>query len=353
MYDVILIGAGPGGYVAAVKAGQLGLKTLVIEKKELGGVCLHSGCIPTKALLASAGRLVDVKDAKTHGILLSEDPKVDWKEMQKRKDKVVDRLTKGIASLFKQNKVEWKQGEAEVLSPGEVRIGEERFKTKHLILATGARARVPELPGLDALFRDKTALLPTELLFVEDIPKKLVIVGDNVFSVEYASMFSALGSEVTLLAPSDRILPYMDEELSGFMQKELGRQKITVVPKADVQKFSKKEVQYQADGKEKKAAFDKVLIAVGAEPNLNGTEALKLDKNEKGFIRVDDHMRTSVKNVYAIGDVIGKYPLAHVASAEGLVSVEDILGKARPMRYDRLPMAVYSLPEVASRKVGA
>lgn len=348
MYDVILIGAGPGGYVAAIKAGQLGLKTLVIEKNELGGVCLHSGCIPTKALLSSAARLLEIKDAKSHGISVQGEIEADWAAMQVRKDKVVDRLTKGIAALFKQNKVEWKQAEAEVISPGEVRAGDERFQTRHLIIATGAHAVDPDLPGLDALKKSGAAVGPTELLFSKEIPKRLLIAGDNVFAVEYASLFAALGSEVTILAPSARLLPYMDQELSDFMKKELEWQKITLHTEAVLTGFEKNEALFEAGEKEQRSEFDTILLTLGSAPNTAGLEALNLTMNDKGFIKVNEHMQTSAKNVYAIGDVIGKYPLAHVASKEGVVAVENIAGTESVMRYDKLPMAVYSFPEVAS-----
>lgn len=347
MYDVIIIGAGPGGYVAATKAGSLGLKTLVIEKNRLGGVCLHEGCIPTKALLASAGRLLAVRDAKTHGISVSE-PVFDWAAMQKRKDKVVDRLTKGIASLFKMHQVEWKEGEAEVIDANTVRLGEEEIQTRHIILATGAHPVRPDIPGLSALFDKGSAKLPTELLSIEAIPNKLLIIGDNVFSVEYASLFAALGSQVTLLSPAARLLPYMDGELSDFIGKELRQQGVDLVFSATPDSFEENRVFYHAKEEKAEKTFDVVLLAMGSAPNQAGLQSLQLKTDEQGFVQTDAFMRTSVNHVYAIGDLIGKAPLAHVASAEGVAAVLHIKGVERPMRYHKIPMAVYSHPELAS-----
>lgn len=348
MYDLIIIGSGPGGYVAAAKAGKAGLKTLVIEKNDLGGICLNSGCIPTKALLASTQRLLDVKGASEHGIKIEGTISYDWKEMQQRKDKVVSRLQKGIQALFKQSQVEWIQGEATVVSPSEVKVGSNTYQTKKLMIATGAKPLRPEIPGLSELFEDKSAYHSNELLFIESIPENLLIVGDNVFATEYAQMFSALGSKVTLLAPKDRILPYLDRDLSDFLQRELARQKVEIITQAEVTKYTGKQATYKTPDTEANVHFDIVLISQGADPNLTGLEKLDFKLTEQGFIETDEFMRTSIEGVYAIGDVIGQYALAHVASAEGLVAVDHILGNERPMRYDKLPMAVYSEPEVAS-----
>ena len=180
MYDVIIIGSGPGGYVAAAKAGKAGLKTLVIEKDNLGGICLNRGCIPTKALLSSAQRLLEVKDATSHGIEISGEIEFDWEEIKKRKDKVVSRLNKGIEALFKQSKVEWKQGEATIVNPQQVRVGNETFQAKQLIIATGAQPLRPEIPGLKSLYEDGTAQTAIDMPFIKDIPEKLLIVGNNV-----------------------------------------------------------------------------------------------------------------------------------------------------------------------------
>lgn len=348
MYDVIIIGSGPGGYVAAAKAGRAGRKTLVIEKNDLGGVCLHQGCIPSKAMLSSAKRLEDVKDSKAHGIDIQGEISFDWKEMVERKDKVVSRLNKGIANLFRQSKVEWKRGEAQIISPTEVKLGDETFSTKNIIIATGSHLVVPEIPGLESLIQEKVAKSATEILSLEEVPKRLLILGDNVYAVEYASLFSVLGSEVTLMLPGDRLLPQMDWELSEFMKRELSRQKITLLFNTEVTKFANQEAFYQEEGEEKQLSFDRVLYSLGSSPNLKGLEGLNLALDNRGFVVTNDYMQSSVEGVYAIGDVNGKYPLAHVASAEALVAVNHMLGDARPMEYHKLPMAVYSLPEVAS-----
>lgn len=347
-YDLIIIGAGPGGYVAAAKAGRAGLKTLVIEQTALGGICLNRGCIPSKALLASAQRLLEVKDAAAYGIKVAGEIEVDWPQMQLRKDKVVARLNKGIEALFKQNKVEWQIGEAKVVSPTEVQVGPDTFSTKHIILATGAKPHHPDIPGLSQLIDSGVALSATEILFIERIPEKLLILGDNIFAVEYASLFSALGSSVSLLTKSDRILPYMDTEVSEFLKRELNRQKVELITQAEIKQLEDGKLSYVTGDKESSLAFDKVLVALGATPNLTGLDGLNLKLNPSGFVETDEFLRTSVEGVYAIGDVNGKFPLAHVASKEGIVAVNHILGDKQPIRYDKLPMAVYSLPEVAS-----
>ena len=348
MYDLIILGSGPGGYVAAAKAGKAGLKTLVIEKNELGGICLHRGCIPTKALLSSAQRLMEVKDAKSHGIHIEGDIQFSWQEMQKRKDKVVSRLNKGIEALFKQNKVEWIQGEGKTISPNKVQVGSETVSTKHLLIATGAKDLRPDIPGLKELYEQEIAFSSTEILLIKEIPEKLLILGEDVFATEYASLFSALGSRVSLLAPQDRIIPHMDVELSDFLRRELAKQGVEIILNAEVSKFNGKDAHYKTKGEEKSTTFDKVLVALGSTANLSGLETLGLEKDNRGFIKTDEFMRTSEEDVYAIGDVNGKFPLAHVASKEGVLALSHILGKSQAMDYNKLPIAVYSMPEIAS-----
>lgn len=348
MYDLIIIGSGPGGYVAAAKAGRAGLKTLVIEKHELGGICLNKGCIPSKALLASAQRVLEVKAAADHGIHISGEIQLNWDEMKQRKDKVVARLNKGIAALFKQSKVEWISGEAQVKNPQTVQVGDEIFETKHLIIATGAQPLRPDIPGLDLLYENKQALSATEMLDIPDIPEKLLIWGKTIFAVEYASLFSALGSKITLLVPDERLLPSIDADLSEFLKRELSRQGIDMVFQAEITRFEDQVAHYTVKSKAQSIDFDILLVGMGPEPNLSGLEALDLTLNSEGFVEVDEFLRTSVDGVYAVGDVNGKLPLAHVASAEGLVAVADILGDAQSINYDKLPLSVYSLPEVAA-----
>lgn len=348
MYDLIILGSGPGGYVAAAKAGKAGLKTLVIEKNELGGVCLNRGCIPTKTLLSSAGRLMEIKDAKSHGIHVDGEIYFNWQEMQQRKDKVVSRLQKGIEALFKQSHVEWIKGEGKAINPSTVQVGTETYSTKNLLIATGARDLPPDIPGLMELYQSKTALSATDLLFTKEIPEKLLILGGDVFSVEYASLFSALGSKVTLLTPQERILPAMDAELSAFLKRELEKQGVEIILGADILGLGNNHVDIKVKGEEKTLPLDLVLVALGSAPNLSGLEALELQKDHHGFLKTDEFMRTSLDHVYAIGDVNGTFPLAHVASKEGMVAVSHILGKHQAMDYSKLPIAVYSMPEIAS-----
>ena len=347
-YDIIVLGGGPGGYVAAIKAAQLGGKVALIEKEVVGGICLNHGCIPTKTLLKNAKVYKTIKHASEYGIVLGGDVSFDWSLMLKRKDSVVRRLTTGVSGLLKKNGVDVISGFGKVLSATKVEVNGEVFETKNLILATGASPIIPPIPGLKEAYEHKIAVTSRELLAIKDAPKKLVIIGGGVIGVEFATIFSSLGSDVTIIEKLDGIIPMMDDDIRSQYQKILKREGIKIFVNAEVKAVKGNEVTYQIDGKDETVTADTILVSVGMRPNSAELEVLNL-KMDRAAVVTDEHLETSVKGVYAIGDLNGKYMLAHVASAEGIVCAEYIMGKKDAnMRYDRVPNAIYGSPEVAS-----
>ncbi|HRX45212.1 MAG TPA: dihydrolipoyl dehydrogenase, partial [Acholeplasmataceae bacterium] len=347
-YDVLVLGGGPGGYVAAIKAAQLGGKVALIEKEVVGGICLNHGCIPTKTLLKNAKVYKTIKHASEYGVVLGSDVSFDWSLMLKRKDSVVKRLTTGVSGLLKKNGVDVISGWGKVLSKNQVEVNGEVIETKNLILATGASPIVPPIPGLKDAYEKEIAVTSRELLRIKEAPKKLVIIGGGVIGIEFATIFSSLGSDVTIIEKLDGILPMMDDDIRNQYQKILKREGIKIYVNAEVKSVKDHEVTYQLEGKDETIAADTILVSVGMRPNSAGLEVLNL-KMDRAAVVTDEHLETSVKGVYAIGDLNGKYMLAHVASAEGIVAAEYIMGKKDAhMRYDRVPNAVYGSPEVAS-----
>lgn len=347
-FDIIVLGGGPGGYVAAIKAAQLGAKVALIEKEVVGGICLNHGCIPTKTLLKNAKVYQTLKHANDYGIVIDGGVSFDWSLMLKRKNLVVKKLTMGVSGLLKKNGVEVINGFGKVLTKTSVEVNGETINTKHLILATGASPIMPPISGLKEAYEKKIAVTSRELLAIEQAPKKLVIIGGGVIGVEFATIFSSLGSDVTIIEKLDGILPMVDDDIRNQYQKILKREGIKIFTNAEVKAVNDYKVTYHADGKDESIEADTILVSVGMRPNTQGLEALNL-KMERGAVVTDEHLETSVKGVYAIGDLNGKYMLAHVASAEGLVAAEYIMGKKDAvMRYDRVPNAVYGQPEVAS-----
>ncbi|MGH7119253.1 MAG: dihydrolipoyl dehydrogenase family protein, partial [Acetobacteraceae bacterium] len=354
-YDVVVIGSGPGGYWAAIRAGEYGLKTLCIEKDpKLGGTCLHVGCIPTKALLYSADVMDTFRNAKELGFDVGP-VAVNWGQMQARKNKIVAKHAKGIEFLYRKNKVDWMQGVAAFTgTPGQLDVTKPdgsttRIQAKNIIVATGSTARM--LPGLRA---DDRILTNVEILTLPEIPKRLVIIGAGAVGVEFASIYRRFDTEVTLLEMLPRIVPVEDEEISRELEKALKKQKINIETRAKFEKVETADagvkVTYtNAEGKQQVIEADKLLVAVGRAPV---TEGLHLEKTkiqtERGFIKTDNYMRTAEPNVYAIGDVVAGSPLlAHVGSMEGMVAVAHIAGKPfRDMDYTRVPNCTYCEPQV-------
>jgi len=346
-YDIIVLGGGPGGYVSAIKAAQLDLKVALLEKEVVGGICLNHGCIPTKTLLKNAKVYKTVKHALDYGVVVDGNIAFDWNLMLKRKKIVVKKLTMGVAGLLKKNGVEIISGIGKVLSAGQVEVNGEILETKHLVLATGASPIIPPILGLKEAFEQKIAVTSRELLQIENVPKTLAIIGGGVIGVEFATIFSSLGSKVTIIEKLDGILPMMDDDVRTAYTKILRKDGIEIFTDAELKAVNGNEVTYILDGKESKVVADTILVSVGMRPNSEGLEALNLKMNESA-IETNEYMQTSTPNVYAIGDVNGKYMLAHVASAEGLVATQHIAGMPASMRYDRIPNAVYGSPEIAT-----
>lgn len=355
-YDVVIIGSGPGGYVAAVRAGQLGLKTAVVEAKDLGGVCLNIGCIPTKALLHSADMLEELKDSQQFGITVGS-VAFDLAGAMKHKQKVVRQSTQGVAFLMKKNKIDVYEGWATLRSRNEVHIqlkagGEQTLQTKHIVLATGARPR--SLPSIE--FDDDRILSSTSALELSQVPKSLLVVGAGAIGVEFASMFRAFGSDVTLVEALPRIVPLEDEEVSAELTKTFKGRGITVMAGAKLSGVERQDNQVVArvtdsSGKEHTITAERMLLGIGITPNTKniGLEELGVRLDQRGFIEVDECMRTGVEGIYAIGDCINTPWLAHVASAEGILVVEQIAGlHVQPINYDRIPACTYCNPEIAS-----
>lgn len=349
-YDLVVLGGGPGGYVAAIKAAQLGSKVLVIEKEKLGGVCLNWGCIPTKALLITAKHYQDVLRSEDFGIVgVDKDKvKVDWNLMISRKDNVVKKLVSGITMLFKKNKVDVITGMGTLINKNEIQVNDEHISFKNLIIATGARSNFPNIPGLQDSLKSGKTIDSKGALLLEEIPKELVILGGNVYAVEFATLFNALGSKVTLIHEGKNILPYSESEGAILLERNLKKEGLKIVSNAELKGFTEEGVLVNHKNEEKLFQADKFLVFLGLKPNLAGVESLDLKLSKKGFIETNDKMETSIDGVYAIGDVNGKYPLAHVASAEGLVAAENINGVDSKLNYNLIPTGVYSFPELAS-----
>src|SRR5438552_489827 len=354
-FDVVIIGSGPGGYVAAIRAGQLGLKTAIIEKdKELGGTCLNVGCIPSKALLTSSDHFSFAKkEAAKHGIVI-ENPRVDLPTMQKRKDRVVKTLTGGVRQLMKTNKVMVLEGMGTIAAPGKVSVkssaGEtQEIETKNIVIATGSVA--VELPF--AKFNGDTIVSSTEALTFTEPPKKLVVIGAGAVGLELGSVWNRLGSEVTMLEFLPRIALGFDLELSNLLQRLLTAQGMTFHLEAKVSAVKVDNghatVTATKDGEELKFEADKVLVSVGRRPFSDGlgVEKVGVQFDEKKRIKVDKHFRTNVEGIYAIGDVIAGPMLAHKAEDEGMACVEIIAGKAGHVNYEAIAGIIYTNPELA------
>ncbi len=359
-YDVIVIGGGPGGYVAAIRAAQLGFKTACVErwldkkdKPVLGGTCLNVGCIPSKALLDSSHHFEFIsKEAAAHGI--SAEPAIDVGTMLARKDKVVGTLTQGIAGLFKKNKVTWLKGTGSFVSASEIRItaadgSETRAGARHVIIATGSvPAAIPPAPVDQEYIVDSTGALE-----FPDVPKKLGVIGAGVIGLELGSVWRRLGAEVVILEALPDFLAATDEAVSKEALKILRKQGLDIRLGAKVTatkvKGKQVKVNFELDGKEDTLDVDRLIVAVGRKPNTEGLalDAVGIATDARGFVEVDEHCRTSVANVYAIGDCVRGPMLAHKASEEGVAVAERIAGQHPHIDFDLIPWVIYTWPEIA------
>jgi dihydrolipoamide dehydrogenase len=355
-FDLIVIGGGPGGYVAAIRASQLGMTAACVEAEKLGGVCLNIGCIPTKSLLTSALLVNEVKKAEQHGISTGE-VSVKLGPAQERSRRVAAQMNKGVGFLFKKNKVSHIQGWGRLAGDGKVEVetedGTETYSAKHIIVATGSRPR--SLPFLEV--DGEKIWSSDDALFQEDAPETLAIVGAGAIGMEFADIFEAYGSDVTVLEALDRVLPVEDHEISAQMEKAYKKRGMTIHTGARLEKAEPGDdgvtlTFKDKDGEEQTLTVDRVLSAVGRVPNTGdvGLDAAGVELTEKGdFIQVDEWMRTNVDGVYAVGDCAGGALLAHKASHEGIACVEKIAGEAHgPVDYGNIPNCTYCHPEVAS-----
>ncbi|ORE96419.1 dihydrolipoamide dehydrogenase [Stappia sp. 22II-S9-Z10] len=358
-YDVLIIGSGPGGYVTAIRAAQLGLKTAVVEKSHLGGICLNWGCIPTKALLRSAEVYDHFKHAKNYG-LEAKDFTFDIAKVVERSRGVSKQLNTGVGFLLKKNKVDVIWGTAKIAAAGKVEVkaadgapkgakGAGTYAAKHIIVATGARPRV--LPGLEP---DKDAIWTYfEAMVPKEVPKRLLVVGSGAIGIEFASFFNSMGSEVTVVEVMDQILPVEDAEISKIAQKQLEKQGLKIRLNAKVAKVEKGKTlkaTIEAGGKSEVVEVDKVISAVGVVGNIEGLGLKELGvKTERGCVVIDPFGKTNVPGIYAIGDVAGPPMLAHKAEHEGVICVEAIAGKhPHVMDKAKIPGCTYCHPQVAS-----
>ena len=352
-FDTIIIGAGPGGYVAAIRAAQLGQKVACVEGREtLGGTCLNVGCIPSKAMLHATHMLHETHETFEKMGLMGAAPKVDWAKMQAYKDDVVSGNTKGIEFLFKKNKVTWLKGWATIPAAGQVKVGDEVHTAKNIVIATGSEAS--SLPGVTV--DEETIVTSTGALTLAKIPKTMVVIGAGVIGLEMGSVYARLGTEVTVVEYLDAITPGMDAEVAKAFQRILTKQGLKFVLGAAVQSVTKGKkgaiVTYKLkkDDSEAKIDADIVLVATGRKPYTAGLglEALGVEMGPRGTVNTDAHWQTNIPGLYAIGDAIAGPMLAHKAEDEGMAVAEVLSGKHGHVNYGVIPGVIYTTPEVAN-----
>ena len=350
--DTLVVGAGPGGYVAAIRAAQTGQKVTVVERGEVGGVCLNVGCIPSKALIEVGHRYEKAKGEETMGIT-TENPTVDFSKVQEYKESIVKKLTGGVSGLLKGNKVDVVKGEVYFVDKNTVKVMDEKnsqtYTFKNCIIATGSTPI--ELPAFK--FSDRV-LDSTGALNLKEIPKKLVVIGGGYIGTELGSAYANLGSELVILEGLDEILGGFEKQMSSIVKKRLEKKGATIVTKAMSKGVEESadgvKVTYEVNGKEETVEADYVLVTVGRRPNTSeiGLEQVGIELDDKGLIKIDDQCRTSVDGIYAIGDIVAGPPLAHKASYEGKVAAEAIAGEKSAIDYQAIPAVVFSDPELAS-----
>lgn len=363
-YDIVILGGGTGGYVAAIRASQLGLKTAVVEKEKLGGTCLHKGCIPSKSLLRSAEVFAQTKNGEEYGILAKE-IKLDFQKVQIRKQRIVDQLHRGVQQLMKKGKIDLYHGVGRILGPSifapvagtisvEMNDGNENeiLIPKHVIIATGSRPKTLNGLEIDGDF----ILSSNEALELSNVPSSVLIVGGGAIGIEWASMLRDFGSDVTIIEYANRLLPSEDHDISRELEIRLKKKGIRIVTNAKIlpdtvqKEKTTATVQVEVNGERLAYSAEKILVCVGRQANIEdiGLENTDIQVNQ-GVIQVNDYFQTKERHIYAIGDVIGGLQLAHVASREGMIAVEHIAGlNPEPLDYSLVPKCIYSSPEIAS-----
>lgn len=352
-YDVIIIGAGPGGYVCAIRCAQLGLKTAVVEGREtLGGTCLNVGCIPSKAMLHATHMLHEAEHNFTTMGLKGKSPSVDWKQMLAYKDETISQNTGGIEFLFKKNKIDWIKGWASIPEAGKVKVGDDVHGAKNIVIASGSEPST--IPGVE--IDEERVVSSTGALALSKVPKKMVVIGAGVIGLELGSVYARLGSEVTVVEYMDAVLPGMDADVQRLVKRLLEKQGLSIVTGAAVKSTealkSKAKVTYTPKKGDEDVTLDAdiVLVATGRKPYSDGLglDALGVKLTERGQIAVDDGWKTSVDGIYAIGDVIPGPMLAHKAEDEGMAVAEVLAAKHGHVNYGVIPAVVYITPEVAT-----
>jgi dihydrolipoamide dehydrogenase len=340
MYDIAIIGAGPGGYISAIKAAQLGSSVVLIEKDALGGTCLNRGCIPSKTLLSAADKINEFKKFSKYGIKATFEG-VETDKLIKRKDITILKLQKGIENLLKSYDIPVIKGEAKLLNNTSLEVNGEQIEFKNLILATGSMPS--NLPNIK---RDGQYILNSDdILALSEYPKSLLIVGSGAIGVEWARIFNTLGVETTIVEIADKLAPTLDFSLCEYLIKEFKSRKIKTFLSTSIEKIEDNKV-FLSSGDILEP--EKILIAAGRKPDLSVVEGINLS-TDRGFIKVDDNFQTNIDNIYAIGDINGIMQLAHVASHQGICAVEHIIyGKKSHINYNAIPFVIYGKPEVAS-----
>lgn len=355
-FDVVVIGAGPGGYVAAIRAAQLGLKTAIIEKQWMGGVCLNVGCIPSKALLRNAEIAHLLRERSKEFGFAFENLKLDYSVAVKRSRQVSDRLVKGIGFLMKKNNITVFMGNGKLTGPNTVAVTDKDGKVtevtaRNIIVATGASSAVPAAWKVDG----EKVLTYWEAILQEKLPKSVVVIGSGAIGVEFSTIWNAYGVDVTIVEMMPRIVPLEDEEISAELEKAFKKRGIKVLAGHKVEAVETTEtgvrVTVSANGENKTLEAEQALVAIGFRPNSKGLglEEVGVRISERGFIEINERMQTSVPHIYAIGDVTGKLMLAHVGSAMGILAAEAIAGhEVHPLNYEMMPRATYCQPQIAS-----
>jgi dihydrolipoamide dehydrogenase len=354
LYDLIVIGAGPGGYVAAIRAAQLGMRVACVEKEFLGGTCLNIGCIPSKALLDSSERFYEARTKLSHHGIKLDNLSIDLPTMLARKDQVVKQLTSGVGYLFKKNKVDSFMGTGRIVSPDTVEVkntqGVQQLKTKRILIATGSASI--QLPGLP--FDGKYVISSTEALSLPQVPKRMIVIGAGYIGLEMGSVWNRLGADVFVIEFTEGILPLMDVELAQMLQRMLEKQGMRFQFNAAAQKAVVKDgkvtVTYQTGDTTADEAADVVLVATGRRPITEGLglKEVGVATDAKGFVKIDSHFATNVPGIWAIGDVVGGLMLAHKAEEEGIAATEIMAGKSGHVDYRTVPGVVYTHPELAT-----